>query len=592
MKNLLKITLVSATALSIVACGGSKNDEKGEKLGNWDNPNVINHELSDPQMLNPVNSTDASATYIQSNIFQSLLGIDFKTLELIPVLAKSRPEIIENNEGGLNYVYEIRPEAIWDDGTPITAKDVEFTLKVIKAPGVDNLNAKPYYEFLQDIIIDESNPKKFTLVTNTVYVLGEIMSGDYTVLPQKVYDPEGIMDNYTLKQISENFDALKEDEKLKKFAENFNSEKYQREPQYIVGSGPYKLKEWQTGQKIVLERKKDWWGDALEAENVYFEAYPPQLIYQTINDQSTALVALKGGNIDVMRGIKPKDFKDLPNSPKFQANFNAHTPPQMAYAYIGLNMRNPKFADLATRKAFAHLVDLNKIIKNVVYGYATPAVGPIHPSKKKFYNDKLKPYDFNPEKAKELLEEAGWKDSNGNGTLDKMIDGELTEFEVTYIYNNGNDTRKNIGLLLQEEARKVGIKVNVNSLDWSIFLENTKNHNFDLYCGAWISSPIPSDPKQIWHTSSYNGGSNYVGFGNDETDALIDSIRVTIDEDKRAKMVKRFQEILHEQVPYIFLYYPQERIAIHKRFTNAETSPMRPGYHVASFKLKEEQAAQ
>jgi peptide/nickel transport system substrate-binding protein len=591
IKNLLKITLISATTISIVSCGGNKgNEEKGEKLNNWDNPNVINHELSDPQMLNPVNSTDASATYIQSNIFQTLLGIDFKTLELVPVLATSRPEIIENNEGGLNFVYEIRPEAKWDDGTPITAKDVEFTLKVIKAPGVDNYSAKPYYEFIQDIIIDEQNPKKFTLVTNSVYVLGEVMSGDYTVLPKKVYDPEGILDNYTLKQISENFESLKEDENLKKFADNFNSEKYQREPQYIIGSGPYKLKEWQTGQKIVLERKKDWWGDALVNENVYFEAFPPELIYQTINDQSTALVALKGGNVDVMRGIKPKDFKDLPNSPKFQANFNAHTPSQMAYAYIGLNMRNPKFADINTRKAFAHLVDLDKIINNVVYGYATPAIGPEHPSKKKFYNDKIKPYEFNPAKAKELLEKAGWKDSNGNGTIDKVIDGQLTEFEVTYIYNNGNDTRKNIGLLLQEEARKVGVKVNVNSLDWSIFLEKTKNHDFDLYAGGWVSSPIPSDPKQIWHTSSYNGGSNYVGFGNDETDALIDSIRVTIDDDKRAVMLKRFQEILHEQVPYIFLYYPQERIAIHKRFTNAETSPMRPGYHVASFKLKEEQA--
>ncbi len=592
IKKALKITLISATAITMASCGGSKsgNSENGEKLNNWDNPAVINHELSDPQMLNPVNSTDASAGYIQSNIFQSLLSIDFKTLELIPVLAKSRPEIVENNEGGLNFTYEIRPEAKWDDGTPITAKDVEFTLKVIKAPGVDNFSAKPYYEFLQDIKFYEDNPKKFTLITNSVYVLGEIMSGDFSIIPKKVYDPEGILDNYTLKQISEDFEALKEDENLKKFAENFNSEKYQREKDFIIGSGPYKLKEWQTGQKIVLERKKDWWGDALEGENVYFEAYPPELVYQTINDQSTALVALKGGNIDVMRGIKPKDFKDLPNSPKFQANFNAHTPPQMAYSYIGLNMRNPKFADVATRKAFAHLVDLNKIIKNVVYGYATPAIGPIHPSKKKFYNNSLKPYEFNPAKAKELLEQAGWKDSNGNGTLDKMIDGQLTEFEVTYIYNNGNDTRKNIGLLLQEEARKVGIKVNVNSLDWSIFLEKTKNHDFDLYCGGWVSSPIPSDPKQIWHTASYNGGSNYVGFGNDQTDALIDSIRVTIDDDKRAEMLKEFQEILHNEVPYIFLYYPQERIAIHKRFLNAETSALRPGYHVASFKLKNEPA--
>src|SRR5690606_2292911 len=133
------------------------------------------------------------------------------------------------------------------------------------------------------------------------------------------------------------------------------------------------------------------------------------------------------------------------------------------------------------------------------------------------------------------------------------------KFEFNFLYNQGNDSRKAVGLLLQEEARKVGITVNVLSQDWSIFLESTKQHDFDMYYGAWISTPIPTDHKQIYHTASYNGSSNYTGFGNDQTDALIDSIRITLDDDKRAKLNHRFQEILHDECSYIFLYYPKEK---------------------------------
>ena len=184
-----------------------------------------------------------------------------------------------------------------------------------------------------------------------------------------------------------------------------------------------------------------------------------------------------------------------------------------------------------------------------------------------------------------MLAEAGWKDSNGDGTIDKTINGEKTEFKIDFTYNGGNDERKAVALMFQEEARKVGIEVNVVPQEWSIYLDNQKNHKFEMFYGAWISSPIPNDHKQIFHTESYNGGSNYVGFGNASSDALIDSIRIELNEPKRDAMNQRFQAILHEEVPYIFLSAPKEKIAIHKRFTNADASVMRPGFWEAGFKM-------
>lgn len=581
--NLKMWALCAGAAFSIVAssCGG---DSSKSDAVNGGSPDVIVHELSDPDMLNPINYTGASDGFILKNLYQSLLDIDFKTLELVPALAVSRPTIEKVEGGRMNITYEIRPEATWDNGTPITAKDVEFTLKVIKNPKVNNPQNKPYYEFIEDIKMYDDNPRKFTLLCKNVYILAEASSGDYGILPEYHYDPKGLMKGFTIKQLTNEKQSIENDPKIVEFASEFNSEKYQREPKYIVGSGAYKLQEWATGQRVVLVRKEKWWGDNVKDKHLHpFQANAPKITYQTINDLTTALVALKAGNIDVMRSIKPKDFKELPNSDKISKNYNLHTPMQLSYMYFGLNTRLPKFSDKRTRQALAHLCDVDKMIQTVYYGQAKRVIGPVHPSKEKEYNFDIKPYDYNVDKAKQLLAEAGWKDTNGDGTLDNMINGERVEFNIDFTYNSGNDMRKAMALMFQEEARKVGIKVNVLTQAWDVYLERQKAHEFEMYVGAWISTPVPNDHKQIFHTESYNGGSNYVGFGNNASDALIDSIRVELDENKRAAMNKRFQQILHEEAPYIFLFAPTERMAIHKRFSNAEPSVMRPGYWEAGF---------
>ncbi|MBN8703474.1 MAG: hypothetical protein J0M08_10435 [Bacteroidetes bacterium] len=565
-------------ALFIASCSsGYKPKTKSE---------VKVHQLSDPEMLNPMNSSDAGASEIQWQLFQSLIRINYKTLEYDALVAEARPDIEKTENGGMKLTFKIRQDAVWDNGTPITAKDLEFTMKVLKHPKVNNTHTKPYFEFVKDIQLYTEDPKKITFVCDTVYFLAESVIGSADILPEYNYDPKGLLKEYTLPQIIAGGEKLAEEPKMKEFAEAFNSEKYMREKEVIVGSGPYKLTEWTTGQRVVLEKKKDWWGDKYADKIASFEAFADKLIYVTINDQTSSIVALKAGNIDVMKGIKPKDFVELPASEKYKENFNSYQPSSLQYTYIGLNAQSPKLKDKKVRQALAHLADVEKYIKTVYYGLAQPVIGPVHPSKTRDYNSEIKPYQFNTEKAKQLLEEAGWKDTNGDGTIDKVINGEKTEFAIDFSTNSGNDMRKQIALMFQEEARKVGIKVNVGQQDWSVYLDNQKKHNFEIYFGAWISSPSPNDFKQIFHSeSALNEGSNYVSFNNAKADQLIDAIRVELDENKRAELNKEFQAILHEEVPYIFLFAPTERIAIHKKFTNAEASVMRPGYFPASFKL-------
>ncbi|MBI3502588.1 MAG: hypothetical protein HY063_12425 [Bacteroidetes bacterium] len=555
---------------------------------NFKNRNeVVVHLLAAPEMLNPINYSDSKSGQIINHIFQRLMDVDYRQPEnFVPVLSESRPQVEKTSDGKMLITYHLRKEARWDNGTPVTAKDVEFTFKTVKCPLVNNQNAKSYFDFISDFKLYAEDPLKFTIISNKIYFLAEAASADAPIIPEYFYDPKRLMRNFTLKQIAEEGEKLKKNEKMKEFAGDFNSEKRMRDPGFISGSGAYKFSQWKTNERIVLEKKENWWGDKLEKENCYFEAYPDKLIYQIIKDQTTAIVSLKAGNLDVMNSIKSKDFVELNNSEKFTENFNAYNPMMYAYSYIAINTKNPLLADKLTRQALVHLVDVDKMIQAIKYGQAQRVIGPVHPSKKKEYNSELVPYDYNIGKTKKLLEESGWKNTNGDETLDKIIDGKHTEFIIDFLYNAESDERKSIALMFQQEAKKIGIQVNIISVEFAIYIQRCKNHEFDLTTGQLLSGPTPDDFKQTFHSESTNNkGANYTNFCNAECDAVIDSIRTELNENKRAIMYKRFQKILYDEVPIIFLWAPTERIAIHKRFSNVYPSVMRPGFWEAGFSL-------
>jgi peptide/nickel transport system substrate-binding protein len=557
------------------------------------NAELTIHELSDPDGLNPITSRAANSLYIQNNIYSKLLVYDQQTLELSPQLAVSRPEIkvLEDGEyaGGMSLTYEIHAEATWDNGTPITAEDYVFTIKVIKNPKVRAAQIRPYFEFMDKVEIDPTNNKKFTIYSKERYFRAEESSGeDPFVLPEYHYDPEGLMSEFTIKQLSdpEQKDVLEKDQKIIRFAEQFNAEKMARELEEIVGSGPYKFVEWTTGQRVVLERKKDWWGDKIKG-NKMLEAFPSKIIYKTIPDLTAAITSAKDGQVDVIHTIPPTKFIDLKDDTKFSTRFDLSTPDQFIYYYIGFNMKRPQFRDKRVRRAIAHLIDRDDMIESIFEGMAMKTNGPINP-KKSYYNKDMKDIEYDIEKAKELLEAAGWKDVDGDNIRDKMIDGKKESLKIEYKYNQGHLVRKNIGQLLKDEASRVGIEVKLTPIDFPVLLDDADQRNFDMVALAWVKTPGLEDMKQVWHTDGdKEGGSNRVGFGTPESDELIDQIRVTLDPEVRKKLYLRIQEIIYEEQPYVFLFVPSELIAIHNRFDGAKTSPVRPGYRDASFKLRE-----
>ncbi len=588
--SLKKIAFYGCLLSMIYSCGGSTPTESNTDTAKKGNPEVRISEMSDLDGMNPLLTKSGAAEYIQNNLFQKLLKYDPKTLELVPQLAVKLPVVTPIDKGdyagGMSLSYEINPKAKWPNGTAITADDYIFTIKTIKNPKVNATSLRSYFQFIDDIKVDSTNPQKFVIYSKERYFKAEESSGQISfILPEYHYDAEGIMRQFTIPQLNELSDELKQDISLNRFAELFNAPKFNREAQAVLGSGPYTLKEWTTGERVVLVRKKDWWGDQVEG-NKMLEAYPPKITYRIFTDLTTAITNAKDGQIDVLRSISPNEYTSLKENSKFSANFDMSTPNQFAYHYIAFNGKMPQLADKRVRRALAHLVNRDDMIQSIFDGLAIKTNSPINP-RQDYYNKDLKDIEYNLEKAKELLTLAGWKDTDGDNILDKVVGGKKLTMRLQYKYTQGNLIRKNIGNLLKYEAERVGIKIDLVAMNFAKLLEDADNKNFELLALAWINTPGLDDLKQVWHSSSIeSNGNNRVSFKSAEADQLIDKIRVTLDKDKRAVMYKRIQEIIYEEQPCVFLFVPTECIAIHNRFEGIGTSPMRPGYTESWFKLR------
>ncbi len=557
---------------------------------------VVSHLGASPKSMNPYLTTSSYDRQVFHHIFPNIVHYDTKTLELAPMLAKEVPQAVAISEGEhsgrFSLTYEILDEAVWDDGTPVTGNDVDFSLKVVMNPKV---KAAPYRAVAAnyfDIIIDENNPKRFTMIGNDYFLLDYIFT-DIPIIPAKFYDPKGIMKNFTLKQLEKINKELSEDKlklgdldpKLEEFANEFHLEKYGREIDFISGSGAYKLEEWITGQRIILKKKENWWGKDLATKYPLLAANPETIIFRPIKDQTTATTELKSGSLDAMSVIRSKELVDLKESTLGQEELNFPTPVSYLIYYMGINNRSPKLSDKRVRRALAHVLNIDKILETVVFGYGEKIVSDIHPNRKYFKKD-LKPVSLDINKAIALLKEAGWEDTNDNGTADKMIDGERVELKLDYKTSAGGVGEK-VGLIMKPEAKRAGIEINIITKDFNIIRSDLKKRDFDLYVGGWSQDPSYNDLYQNWHTDSDSpSGGNYVGFGNEESDAVIEKIRTQkTSTEERVKLYHRYQEIIYDEQPCIFLYAAKGRMAINKKF-DYTPSTRKPFIFENQFKLK------
>ncbi|WP_241739290.1 ABC transporter substrate-binding protein [Pontibacter beigongshangensis] len=540
--------------------------------------------FNDPVTLNPVNYQNSSALQLVNLLFQSLLTVDLEDNTLKPSLAEDLP-VVERTDSTTLFTYSIREEAEWADGSPVTAADVAFTLKVMLAPLVNNEQIKSQIEFIRDIASDQRNPKRFTLLCKGFSPEMELLTGDYFILPQYLFDPENLLASFSVPELVNAAPELTNNKSLKAFATHFNSVDFARSKDLLKGSAGYVLENWTTGQYVVLKRKQNWWGTNTGRAASYLTANPRQINFQIIPDNTTALLALKNRQLDVLSNIPATEFDKLREDSTFTKEYALHAPDSYEYNYIALNTRLPKLNNRYTRQALAHLVDADNLIKVTLSNFGTRTAGPVPPAIQPYYNQSIRPYEYSQARAISLLKAAGWI-REGDGWY-KTIDGKKEKLTLEVNYRAGNTVFEHSALIFQQNAAKAGIVVELQAMENSLFRQKARTHDFEMVFRSLSGNPFIFNFKPFFHSAySDEGGSNITGIGSPETDALLDAINVAETDREKARLLKRLQEILHEEAAMIPLYYLKERIAVHKRFANTKISGLKPNYDVSAFTLK------
>ena len=567
MKRRTVAAMVLALGL-LMSC--SRPDAAGNKAaidvstpvnGDWA---VVRLE-AEPDSLNPVIHTASNASYAMygannSQIFEFLLGYDpdNKWTLTKPLLAEGMPVVSDDH---LTYTFVLRDGVKWHDGQPVTPEDVLFTFKATACPLTDAAPSRSYMSDIADIQIEGRSMKFLMKKPNSFNVIN--IGNTVPVMPKHVFDPEGLLDKLSYKDM---LGPKGKDANAKKFADAFNASPSNRAP---IGTGPYKFEKWDTGRELVLVRNDNYWGTKPRLDKI---------VYRFITDYTAALTALKSGEIDAMPRMLPIQFAQQTSGSEFERQFTKTKYSIPSVFYIMWNNERPFFKDKRVRQAMTMLLDRQKIVDTIRFGIGSLAVGPITPGNADFNSD-IKAWPYDPKRAAELLDEAGWKDHDGDGIRDK--DG--VKFKFEFLGPNGSTLFPQLSPILREELKKVGIEMTERVIEFNVMLESLKDHKYDAST-LGTTSDLVVDPFQVWHSSSaVNRGSNYASFKNPESDKLLEEARQEFDLEKRKQIYWKWQEIIHEEQPYTYLYYGQEPAAYSNRFQGVQWIPPRPGYDLQSW---------
>lgn len=535
---------------------------------------------NEPESLNPILSRSLYASQLEGLIMPCLAEYDPVSQTLSPLLITEipQPEPDPGTPGGKGSVFRmtLRPEATWEDGKPVTSEDYLFTLKAAFNPYSSSATWRSFLEFISAVEPDASDPRKLTVYLDSTFMLATEAVTNFNLYPAHLYDPAGIMAKFSLADVRKPAELRtpEQDSLLKQFAAEFESPAFAREK--VRGCGPYTLAQWTTGEFIHLKRRADWWGDQVKGLPLLLQAYPDEITYRIILDETAAEAGVKAGEIDLMAEVPAAAFVALRADPTWGNKLQFATPQLMQVNYLELNTRDSILADVRIRQALAHCIDYDGIIREVLKGLAMQAVGPVHPSKD-YYASDLKPVRQDVNKAIALIRDAGWADSNGNGIPDKKIGGTLRELQLT-IKVSGKEEGNTIATIVKENAAKAGFDLQIETVESGQMAQDIRQNNFQILPLRIRSFPALYDPYPAWHSASdIPGGANRSGYHSAELDAVIDAIRTTSDPAVRKSHYVKFQELLYAAQPSIFLYIPTERIIAAKGYEVLTTS-RRPCY--------------
>lgn len=429
------------------------------------------------------------------------------------------------------------PKYAWLKGDhPLTAHDYVFALDMMLNPQVENGFVKSYVQDLESWkALDDHTLvvrwKKRTYLSTSV-TLGLV------AVPRFIYAFAEDGTEYSKETVG-----------LKLNQHWYGNKGY-------LGAGQYRMSKYEPGRVIELERNEDYYGDKPPIEHVRYPIY---------TDQNQTVLRMKAKEIDLgslRAGIYREEVLQWatrpksdwpPNNPFLNGDLSCKIVDAAVYDYIGWNANKPMFADARVRTAMTLALRRKEIIDKVFVGLGDPAVGPYLPETG-YHDPSISVLEFDPERAKNLLAEAGWTDTDGDGLLDKLEGGQRIPFEFTILIYGSSPEHAALANIFKEDLLKLGVRLKIEAAEWSLMQKKMDEKQFDAYTGAWALS-WETDPYQIWHSSQADipKGSNRVGFRSKEADALIEEVRVTFDPQQRRSLLQRVHRIIYEQQAYTFV---------------------------------------
>jgi len=468
---------------------------------------------NEPSSLHPINQPfDGSGVEARSFVIESLVTRSIDSYDWEPALATSW----EISEDKLEFTFKLREGVKWHDGTEFTAQDVKFSYEAFFSDDFSGAAMRPLLDGIKSVEVIDKYTVKFH--AKDKYYKNFDTAAGLDIIPKHFYEQKG---------------------KTKGF---YNKN--------LLGTGPYKLDLYSRGNRIVLKKNKNWWGfKDPENKKWNFE----KIVLRFVSDYNVKMEMLKKGSLDFL-GMNPEMYVKRTKGPVWgKSVFKVKTKNKSpkGYNFIGWNMKHPILKDRMVRKALYHLVNRELMVEKFEYGMSEPAIGPIY-HQSPYHDEKLKPVAYNPKLALSILRKRGWKDSDGDNILDKVVDGKKMKFSITLLEPSENFLKYDT--VFKEDASKIGVELNIKIIEWNSFVKLLDERKFDAVRLAWSAS-VDWDPKQIWHTDSIDGGSNFISYSNKRLDKIIDEVRYIHDREERIRRLKEAEKIIVNDHPYVWFTY-------------------------------------
>lgn len=472
---------------------------------------LVDAMAGEPSGLIPMIAGESAASAIAGHIFNSLLKYD-RNLEPEGELAKSW----QVSKDQKTITFRLKPGLKWADGKPLTSTDVLFTWQLV----TDEKTRTPYgadYKLVSKA--EAPDPQTFRVTYAQPYAPALDSWAGLQILPKHLLDGQDI-----------------------------NNTPFSRKP---VGSHYYQLESWSNGERIALIHNPN----ATQGQPRI-----DRLVSRFIPDPASQFLELMADNIDVMN-LNPIQYaRIVPARPEMTKKIALYKELGNGYTYLGFNLKHAPFDDIRVRQAINYAIDKQELIDGVLLGLGETVASPYKPGTR-WVNPQLKPYRYDPARAKELLKAAGFEDHDGDGILDR--NGKPLTFEII---TNQNKQREMSAVLIQRRLKEIGIDVSIRVLEWASFLGRyIKTGDFDVVVLGWSLSLDP-DQYSIWHSSQNKPGQfNFINYNNPQVDKLLEQGRLELDPKKRMKIYHQFSRILLQDSPIVYLYEGYGLPAIHKR---------------------------